>query len=65
MGFFIGLVVGALAGIFAGGEMARRKRMRQIGAAQREGRVKIEAGDGQPIAPEDLNYLLDDEYRDA
>lgn len=65
MGFIIGLIAGGLAGAWIGRELGRQKRVRQIEAALREGRVAITDKDGTPVPADDFDHLLSDEFRDA
>lgn len=65
MGFVIGLIAGGVAGAWIGRELGRQKRVRQIGAALKEGRVSITDNHGTPLSADDFDHLLSDEYRDA
>lgn len=65
MSFIVGLVAGMALGVLIGRSVARQKRLRQIGAALREGRVAITDNSGDAVAAEDFSHMLDDEFRDA
>jgi hypothetical protein len=65
MGFTLGLIIGVAAGFWLGGGQARQKRLRQVGAALKEGRVSISSSEGAPMTAEDFCVILDDEFRDA
>jgi len=63
--FATGLVLGIVAGVMVGAGTARKKRLRQIGAALKEGRVSIIGSGERPLNAEEFSVILDDEFRDA
>ena len=65
MGFILGLIIGGAVGVWAGREITRQKRLRQIEAALHEGRVSIQDKEGASVKADEFNVILDDEFRDA
>lgn len=65
IGIGIGLILGVLLGMWIGGALARHRRLRQLQAALKEGRVQVADNLGKALRADDFALILDDEFRDA